>query len=103
MVLADESTHRRDLWCLAGRSISLQDLRCAAGQHDHHSLQSTRRAGARGMAHWSGLRDGPHHALSERSEYRLRIVQRTIWRDEFEDGPGEKLLGRWSIVVRQSC
>src|SRR5436190_22491478 len=48
------------------------------------------------------MRDRPHHALPERSGHRLWIVQGTVRRDEFEDRPGEKLLGRRAIVVWKS-
>src|SRR5437763_11576743 len=48
------------------------------------------------------MRDWSNHALSERSEHRLRIVQGSIRRDEFEVGTGEELLGRRAVVVRQS-
>src|SRR2546426_7299449 len=48
------------------------------------------------------MRDWSNHALSERSNRRLRIVQRAIRRDELELGPGKELLGRRPVVVRKS-
>src|SRR5882724_2849387 len=48
------------------------------------------------------MRDWSNHALSERSDHRLRIVQGSVRRYEFEVGPGEELLGRRAVVIRKS-
>src|SRR6266480_507913 len=48
------------------------------------------------------MRDWSNYALPERSEHRLRIVQRAVRRDEFEVEPGEELLGRRAVFVRKS-
>src|SRR6267143_623749 len=49
------------------------------------------------------MRDRTNHAVSTRSKHRLRIVQGTVRRDEFEDWTGEELLGRRAIALWQSC
>src|ERR1041385_4598492 len=48
------------------------------------------------------MRDGPNHALSARSGHRLWIMQRSVRRDESEDGPGEELLGRGAVALWKS-
>src|SRR5436309_8754962 len=48
------------------------------------------------------MRNRTNHAVPARSKYCLRLVQRTVWRDELESRTGEKLLGRRSVTLRQS-
>jgi len=43
-----------------------------------------------------------HHAASARPEYRVRLVQRAVRRDEPESRTGEELLGRRSVALRKS-
>ncbi len=57
---------------------------------------------ARRLAQRPRLRDRPDHAAPDESRHRLRLVQGPVRRDEPEDRPGEELLDRRAVALRQS-
>ena len=91
-----------DLRRLARQAVSLQALRRAAGQHDAHHLEpggSVRHRGDSALAR--AARPGPimPHPTDPDIVYGNCKGQYSV--DEPRDGPGEELLGRRPVALRQ--
>ena len=73
-------------------------------QQDSNTVIITSQATPYAREDWrerTRLRDRSDHAAPEGPEHRLRVVQGTVQRDEPEDRPGEAVLDRRAVALRQ--
>ena len=99
---AGQPADRRDLPGGAGQPVSVPRLRRAAGQHHaHRAVAPARRRPGPGVAHRTGMRDGPDHPEPHQPRHRLRLVQGTVQPHEHEDRRGAAVLGGRGVALRQ--
>ena len=92
-----------DLRRVDGQPVPVQALRRAAGQQHAHHVQPGRsvQPGGRSTRTARAARPGRSCRTRRDPEHRLRLVQGAVRRDEPADGPGEAVLDRRAVALRQ--